>query len=113
MSDKVRISLDLTLRSPAHCGGCQFDLAGCGYCGIWQKQGQRGPSIPGSKGGSEYLRLPECIAAGESSNIVDAMARDQQASATQAARYQGEAFELRQHVAELERKLALSGLGNP
>jgi hypothetical protein len=110
MSDKVRISLDLTLRSSAHCGGCQFELAGCGFCGIWQKQGQRGPSISGSKGGSEYLRLPECIAAGESSNSVDAMAKDQQASATQAVRYQDEAFELRARVAKLERLLGGSGL---
>jgi hypothetical protein len=57
------IQLRLTLRHPDYCGGCQFDISGCGHCQIWGKQGARGPAIPGSKGGAQYLRLPECVAA--------------------------------------------------
>lgn len=59
------IRLPVAPVNPAYCSGCKFDMSGAGHCQIWGKRGERGPAIPGSKGGSEYLRLPECLAAQE------------------------------------------------
>ena len=64
MSTQPQIHITLKVRHPDYCGGCQFDISGCGHCQIFGKQGELGPPILGSKGGSEYLRLPECVAAG-------------------------------------------------
>ena len=58
------ILLELKVRRPEYCGGCQFEMGGSGYCQIWEKYTERGSAIPGSKGGREFLRLPECLAAG-------------------------------------------------